>query len=86
MEIVDKTKGKKEKWRLGDILKADDNHIGIIFQSDDKKYCLVAICEESNNKYSTSYVYGGIRSNTLEKLQNALKNTWHRVNAKLVIE
>lgn len=89
MEIIDKTKDKKEEqWHLGDVLKySDDKRIAMITKNNNSDYCLMDIRPDNAGNYSTN-ISGiwGMPYTTLEDLQEDYCNHWHKVNAKLVIE
>lgn len=87
MKIVDKTKNKQEEqWQLGDVLKSPySDDIGLIVLDDDNNYCLISIGEENCGKYQIGNYYGNKHHN-LNKFQESLEDSWHKVNAKLVIE
>ena len=85
MEIVDK-RTKKEEWYLGDVLVSKiGNLTGLIVQSNNGKYCLMDITPNESGNYSTSSYYGYC-CETLTELYSEMHKSWHKVNAKLVIE
>lgn len=87
MEVVDKRKGK-EDWYLGDVLVSKvGNLIGLIVQSNNGKYCLIDITPNKAKNYSTmDDSYYGNCCGTLKELYSEMHKSWHKVNAKLVIE
>lgn len=55
MEIVDKTKDKKEEqWQLGDKVQTNDGKVGLIQQSKDNFYVIV----RTDNKHWGQFDYG----------------------------
>ena len=67
-----------EEWQTGDVLKSKGtNDIGLILESDIHEYCLINITTNSIfiNKYDN-----------IADLQKDNRESWHKVNAKLVIE
>ena len=88
MEIIDKTKDKKEEqWQLGDVLVTNTGNISLIVKNNYQKYCLMNIRPGVEWAYSTREDDIFLDScETLEKLHKKFFPTWHKVNAKLVIE
>ena len=78
MKIVDKTKDKKEEqWQLGDVLKGNNGTVGLIVQDRMQGYHLINVTD--NSIFTDEY-------DNLADLQTNIRNLWHKVNAKLVIE
>lgn len=78
MEVIDKRKDKKEEqWQKGDVVKSNDGTVGLIVQDFMREYYLINVTDNSISigKYDT-----------LTDLQTNIRNLWHKVNAKLVIE
>lgn len=76
-----------EQWQLGDVLVTNTGNIGLIVKNNHQKYYLMNINPGVEWAYSTSE--DDIFVNyfeTLEKLHKKFFPTWHKVNAKLVIE
>lgn len=91
MEIVDKTKEKtEEQWKLGDVVKNSNDNFGLIVKDNNGNYCLMDITPNDNNTYRTDNIgIWGCAKTTLPELQHRrslVDDTWHKVNAKLVIE
>ena len=85
MKIVDK-RTKKEEWYLGDVLVSKiGNLTGLIVKDNNGKYCLIDITPDESGNYSTSSYYGNC-CETLTELYSEMHQSWHKVNAKLVIE
>lgn len=88
MKIIDKTKDKKEEqWHLGDVLVTNTGNISLIVKNNHQKYYLMNINPGVEWAYITRE--DDIFLNyfeTLEKLHKKFSPTWHKVNAKLVIE
>ena len=88
MKVIDKTKDKKEEqWQLGDVLVTNTGNISLIVKNNYQKYCLMNINPGVEWAYSTREDDIFLDScETLEKLHKKCFPTWHKVNAKLVIE
>ena len=92
MKIVDKTKDKQEEqWQLGDVLTNEDHYYGLIVRNKDNDFCGMDITNsDSAGSYSTkpSCLFGFTykRITELKKLMLDEDISWHKVNAKLVIE
>lgn len=91
MKIVDKTKDKQEEqWQVGDVLKDSDGNFGLIVKDNYGNYCLMNITPNGDNTYQTDDTgIWGYSETTLPVLQHSRRladDTWHKVNAKLVIE
>lgn len=87
MEIID-NRTKKEEWRLGDVLVSGSAQLtGLIVKDNNGKYCLIDITPDESENYSTmdSSYYGNC-CETLTELYSEMHQSWHKVNAKLVIE
>ena len=81
-------KQKKEEWRLGDVLVSGSAQLtGLIVKDNNGKYCLIDITPDESGNYSTmdSSYYGNC-CETLTELYSEMHQSWHKVNAKLVIE
>ena len=86
MEIIDKRTKKEEHWELGDVLEANSSiSKGLIVKNSNGKYCLIDITPDESGNYSTSSYYGNC-CETLTELYSEMHQSWHKVNAKLVIE
>lgn len=88
MEIVDKNKNKNisDIWELGDVI-TDEINIGLIVQNSYEDYCVMDITPFNKNIYSVMpFGYFGGPEPSLKTLYQAFSPTWHKVNAKLVIE
>ena len=87
MEVIDKRKeSKDEDWNVGDVVN-NNIHLAIIAKNNDGRYCLMDIHPQHHEStYSTEeqYIWGN-SCRTLEKLKISFPS-WHKVNAKLVIE
>ena len=80
MEIIDKTKDKKEEqWQLGDVV-TDDINYGLVITDDCSNYMVLNF--KGNNQYTTDQTSS---YDSIEELQDYYPS-WHKVNAKLVIE
>ena len=67
-----------EEWQPGDVLKRKGNNdIGLIVENDIHEYCLINI--------TTNFIFIN-RYNDIADLQKDNRESWHKVNAKLVIE
>lgn len=91
MKIVDKTKDKKEEqWQIGDVVKDSNGNFGLIVKDDYGNYCLMDITPNGDDTYQTDDTgIWGYAETTLPALQHGRRlvdDTWHKVNAKLVIE
>ena len=87
MEIIDK-RTKKEEWHLGDVLVNETGHLKCLIVKDNNgKYCLMDITPNIAGNYSIMKgSYYGDSYEKLAELYLQMSPTWHRVNAKLVIE
>lgn len=78
----------QEHWKLGDVLVSTySSSKGLIVKNSNGKYCLMDIDPDGDCIYSTNE--GDIFGNSqvsLDELYQSLFPTWHKVNAKLVIE
>lgn len=82
MEIIDKTKDKKEEQRqLGDVV-SDGEHYGLIVKDHKKDYTVMSLDLKDDKSYDANHSFS---SPYLVILQDTLSD-WHKVNAKLVIE
>lgn len=88
MEIIDKTKNKKEQWQLGDVLVVKNGNLkSLIVKDNNGKYCLMDITPNVSGNYSlVEGSYYGDSYENLTELYCQMSSTWHKVNAKLVIE
>jgi hypothetical protein len=90
MKIIDKTNDKQEEqWQLGDVLKDKEEHKALIVKDNNDSYCLMDISPESDIKEQYSIKDGNIYEwpcSSLDRLYRDHSNSWHNVNAKLVIE
>ena len=76
-----------EQWQLGDVLVTNTGNISLIVKNNYQKYCLIDINPGVEGTYSTREDDIFLNScETLEKLHKKFFPTWHKVNAKLVIE
>lgn len=76
-----------EQWQLGDVLVTNTGNIGLIVKNNHQKYYLMNINPGVEWAYSTSEDDTFVNYfETLEKLHKKFFPTWHKVNAKLVIE
>ncbi len=76
-----------EQWQLGDVLVTNTGNIGLIVKNNHQKYYLMNINPGVEWAYSTSEDDTFVNCfETLEKLHKKFRPTWHKVNAKLVIE
>lgn len=76
-----------EQWQLGDVLVTNTGNIGLIVKNNHQKYYLMNINPGVEWAYSTSENDPFVNYfETLEKLHKKFRPTWHKVNAKLVIE
>ena len=67
-----------EEWQPGDVLKRKvNNDIGLIVENGIHEYCLINI--------TTNFIFIN-RYNDIADLQKDNRESWHKVNAKLVIE
>lgn len=87
MEVIDKRTERNNDWQLGDVLVTNTGNIGLIVKNNYQKYCLMNINPGVEWAYSTREddIFLG-SCETLEKLYKKFFPTWHKVNAKLVIE
>ncbi|OYR87157.1 hypothetical protein [Lactobacillus taiwanensis] len=86
MKIVDKTKDKKEEqWQLGDVVKNENGDLALVIIGEYGDYYLMAISIKGKEQYSAvaNDCWGGYEK--IKALQSELPS-WHKVNAKLVIE
>lgn len=85
--FIDKKEGK---WQVGDVLKDSDGNFGLIVKDNYGNYCLMNITPNGDNTYQTDDTgIWGYSETTLPALQHSRRladDTWHKVNAKLVIE
>lgn len=84
MKIIDKTKDKKEdkkeeQWQLGDVV-TDGINYGLVITDDFSDYMVLNF--KGNNQYTTDQTSS---YDSIEELQDYYPS-WHKVNAKLVIE
>lgn len=87
MEIVDNRTKKEEHWELGDVLEANSSiSKGLIVKNNNGNYCLIDITPDNPGNYSTMEGYYGDSYEKLAELYLQMSPTWHKVNAKLVIE
>lgn len=78
MEVIDKRKEKKDEgWKKGDVLKDNNGTVGLIVQDCMQGYHLINVTD--NSIFTDEY-------DNLADLQTNIRNLWHKVNAKLVIE
>ena len=76
-----------EQWQLGDVLVTNTGNIGLIVKNNHQKYYLMNINPGVEWAYSTSEDDTFVNYfETLEKLHKKFRPTWHKVNAKLVID
>ena len=76
-----------EEWQLGDVLVTNTGNISLIVKNNYQKYYLMNINPGVEWAYSTRKDDIFLDScETLEKLYKKFSPTWHKVNAKLVIE
>ena len=86
MKIIDKNRNIQEVLKLGDVI-TDEINIGLIVQNNNGDYCVMDITPFNENIYSVSMSgYFGNPEPNLKVLYQAFSPTWHKVNAKLVIE
>ena len=86
MKIIDKNINIPEIWELGDVV-TDEINIGLIVKNNDGDYCVMDITPFNENIYSVnSNDYFGLPEPNLKVLCQGFSPTWHKVNAKLVIE
>ena len=86
MEIVDKNTNISDIWKLGDVI-TDEINIGLIVQNSYEDYCVMDITPFNKDIYSVSSSgYFGEPEPSLKTLYQSFSPTWHKVNAKLVIE
>lgn len=88
MEIVDNRTKKEEHWELGDVLEANSSiSKGLIVKNNNGNYCLMDITPNIAGNYSIMEgSYYGDSYEKLAELYLQMSPTWHKVNAKLVIE
>lgn len=87
MEVIDKLTERNNDWQLGDVLVTNTGNIGLIVKNNYQKYCLMNINPGVEWAYSTREEDIFLDScETLENLYKEFSPTWHKVNAKLVIE
>ena len=72
------------------MLKDSDGNFGLIVKDNYGNYCLMNITPNGDNTYQTDDTgIWGYSETTLPALQHSRRladDTWHKVNAKLVIE
>lgn len=86
MKIVD-NRAKKEEWHLGDVLVSKIGDLkGLILKTRNEKYCLIDITPDNSGNYSAMEGYYGDSCENLAELYSKMSDSWHKVNAKLVIE
>ena len=86
MKIIDKSKNPLDVWELGDVV-TDEINICLIVKNNDGDYCVMDITPFNENIYSVnSSDYFGIPEPNLKVLYQSFSPTWHKVNAKLVVE
>lgn len=86
MEVIDKSKNTLDVWELGDVI-TDGVNIALIVQNNDKDYCVMDITPFNKDIYKANLIgCFGRPEPTLKVLYQAFSSTWHKVNAKLVIE
>ena len=87
MKVIDKRAERNNDWNVGDVLVTNTGNIGLIVKNNYQKYCLMNINPGVEWAYSTReddiFLYS---CETVEKLYKKFSPTWHKVNAKLVIE
>lgn len=87
MKVIDKRAEKNNDWNVGDVLVTNTGNIGLIVKNNYQKYCLMNINPGVEWAYSTREDDIFLDScETVEKLYKKFSPTWHKVNAKLVIE
>lgn len=87
MEVIDKRTERNNDWHVGDVLVTNTGNVGLIVKNNYQKYCLMNINPGVEWAYSTREDDVFLNCcETLEKLYKKFSPTWHKVNAKLVIE
>lgn len=87
MKVIDKRAERNNDWNVGDVLVTNTGNIGLIVKNNYQKYCLMNINPCVEWAYSTREDDIFLDScETVEKLYKKFSPTWHKVNAKLVIE
>lgn len=87
MKVIDKRTERNNDWQLGDVLVTNTGNICLIVKNNYQKYCLMNINPGVEWAYSTREDDIFLAScETLENLYKKFSPTWHKVNAKLVIE
>ncbi len=87
MKVIDKRAERNNDWNVGDVLVTNTGNIGLIVKNNYQKYCLMNINPGVEWAYSTREDDIFLDScETVEKLYKKFSPTWHKVNAKLVIE
>ena len=87
MKVIDKRAERNNDWNVGDVLVTNTGNIGLIVKNNYQKYCLMNINPGEEWAYSTREDDIFLDScETVEKLYKKFSPTWHKVNAKLVIE
>lgn len=86
MKVIDKRAEKNDDWHVGDVVN-NNIHLAIIVKNNGGRYCLMDIDPQHHEStYSTEELYiWGNSCSTLEQLKISFPS-WHKVNAKLVIE
>lgn len=87
MKVIDKRAERNNDWNVGDVLVTNTGNIGLIVKNNYQKYCLMNINPGVEWAYSTREddIFSD-SCETVEKLYKKFSPTWHKVNAKLVIE
>ena len=87
MKVIDKRAERNNDWNVGDVLVTNTGNIGLIVKNNYQKYRLMNINPGVEWAYSTREDDIFLDScETVEKLYKKFSPTWHKVNAKLVIE
>lgn len=87
MKVINKRAERNNDWNVGDVLVTNTGNIGLIVKNNYQKYCLMNINPGVEWAYSTREDDIFLDScETVEKLYKKFSPTWHKVNAKLVIE
>lgn len=86
MKTIDKNRNIPEVWKLGDVV-TDGINIGLIVKNNDGNYCVMDITPFNEDIYNiSSSGYFGCPETSIKRLYLAFSSSWHKVNAKLVIE
>lgn len=86
MEIIDKSKNTLDVWELGDVV-TDEINIGLIVKNNDGNYCVMDITPFNEDIYNiSSSGCFGCPETSIKRLYLAFSSSWHKANAKLVIE